>query len=503
MTHPLQIAVMHHQQGQLDKARTLYEQHLEMEPDHPQTHNLLGILHLQSGRPQPAVTHLRRAVALSPDESAFHNNLGNALRASGDAQGARDAWAEAVRLDPSSADAWCNLGVSHMEAGVMGDAVDAWNTALTHNPRHPDALNLISVYLAQQGQRPQAITNWRTALEAHPQHSGARSNLAAALRQEGLERLNARDLDPALAALKEAVTLTPQDLGGWMLLSSLHQRRGALREAFEAAQRALQIDPQRPEIHHNIGNLLKETGQTEQAIHAFRRALELGSTHPATRHALAALTGEGAVASPAEVVRDLFDDYAERFDEHLEEVLEYQTPTRLREMAGETPIQRLLDLGCGTGLSGAAFDDLSAEMIGVDLSEKMLDAARQKGLYQELRVADLIEILHEDGPPFDGFVAADVLVYLGDLSELFAGVARRASQGARFWFSVEEPPVALAAGRPTDYTLLPSERFAHHAGYIERLAREHGFTVTQQQRTQLRKDEHGWIEGRLFELTQG
>lgn len=495
MSHPLQTAVTLHQRGQLEAARPHYEAFLEAEPDHPQAHNLLGILHMQAGRVQAAVTHLRRAVALSPQESAFQNNLGNALRAAGDAAGARAAWQTSVRLDPSSADGWCNLGVAAMEGGDMPTAVAHWQTALRHAPRHVEALNLLSVHLSQTGAWTEAIAKWRVALSEQPSHRGVRQNLAAALRQQGGAQLEAGRIEDARALAEEAVALAPDELRGWMLLGNLHHRSGDLRQAFAAMQRALSIDPNRHEIHHNIGNLLKESGQNDQALRAFRRAQELGSTHPATQLAIDALTGTTPQASTAAVVRELFDNYADRFDTHLQETLHYQTPTSLRAMAGDAPVGRLLDMGCGTGLSGAAFRDLAEVMVGVDLSEKMIAVAERKGLYQELYAQDILTYLTEEGEPFELFVAADTLVYLGDLRPVFEAVARRSAPGARWLFSVER-----LVSTEVDYRFQTSERFAHREGYIQHLASETGFQILESRIERLRKDGENWIEGLVFHL---
>ena len=65
-----------------------------------------------------------------------------------------------------------------------------------------------------------------------------------------------------------------------------------------------------------------------------------------------------------------------RIDRHLTETLGYQTPTHLRALYGDQPIQRMLDLGCGTGLSGQAFADIATHITGVDLSPNMLARAR-------------------------------------------------------------------------------------------------------------------------------
>ena len=46
---------------------------------------------------------------------------------------------------------------------------------------------------------------------------------------------------------------------------------------------------------------------------------------------------------------------------------------------------RILDLGCGTGLCGPLFKPMASTLIGIDLSEKMIAQAAQKGAAQDGR----------------------------------------------------------------------------------------------------------------------
>jgi 2-polyprenyl-3-methyl-5-hydroxy-6-metoxy-1,4-benzoquinol methylase len=82
----------------------------------------------------------------------------------------------------------------------------------------------------------------------------------------------------------------------------------------------------------------------------------------------------------------------------------------------------ILDIGCGTGGAGAWLKDYANTLVGVDLSENMVQLARKKMLYQELHVQPLNTYLLSCTKTFDLVVAADVLSYVGDLRETFQQV---------------------------------------------------------------------------------
>ena len=70
-------------------------------------------------------------------------------------------------------------------------------------------------------------------------------------------------------------------------------------------------------------------------------------------------------------------------------------------------------------------------------------------------------------PSFDLIVAADALVYFGDLAPLFAAVGTALTADGLFAFSVET--------RDGDgFKLEPTMRFAHSRAYVETTAREAG-----------------------------
>src|SRR6185369_15630707 len=79
----------------------------------------------------------------------------------------------------------------------------------------------------------------------------------------------------------------------------------------------------------------------------------------------------------------------------------------------------MLDLGCGTGLAGAALRPHVDWLVGVDLSPKMVDEARKKGLYDRLVVGDIAQFLSDQRAQEAAFhlvIAADVFAYLADFA---------------------------------------------------------------------------------------
>jgi predicted TPR repeat methyltransferase len=216
-----------------------------------------------------------------------------------------------------------------------------------------------------------------------------------------------------------------------------------------------------------LASIREATGDRDGAIAAFTAARDADREdyHGARLHLARLGTGEATPAMTGGYVRRLFDQHAPDFDEALVQRLDYRGPELLLEalrppQGAGFRLGSVLDLGCGTGLSGAAFRPHCDWLVGVDISSGMVEQARAKGLYDRLVVADLNEFLRtEAGAGHHLALAADVFVYCSDLAPIAAGVAKVLAPGGRFAFTVEthgDPGVRLQ----------PTLRYAHGAAHV-------------------------------------
>lgn len=198
-------------------------------------------------------------------------------------------------------------------------------------------------------------------------------------------------------------------------------------------------------------------------------------------------------------VRELFDEYADTFDDELVNGLRYDVPNLLREQLGSLPpggkFKRCLDLGCGTGLSGVAFRDCCDFLEGVDLSPKMVKkAVALEGIYDVAKSIDLQGHLRKcEDESFDLIISCDVLMYLYDLVPLFREVKRVLRQGGTLALSTE----ALEVETGVDVLERDSGRYAHSRKYLQRLA-EDGFELQSVANVLGRMDEGKEIRSDLF-----
>lgn len=232
---------------------------------------------------------------------------------------------------------------------------------------------------------------------------------------------------------------------------------------------------------YNEALALEKAGDHDAAAEAYARVLALDpDDHGGAAVRLAAM-GLGATPqrAPEAYVEMLFDQHASVFDDILVDQLGYHVPMLVRQALldhAPGPYQRLLDLGCGTGLAGVALSDMSNHRTGIDLSANMIDMAAEHQLYDDLYVGDAVGFVEEvEDEPWDLVVATDVLPYLGDVASLFAGVRRIATPAAMFGFSTEVLPDEVMAG--CNFMVGPHQRFVHTLSYVETALKTAGFMM--------------------------
>jgi predicted TPR repeat methyltransferase len=246
---------------------------------------------------------------------------------------------------------------------------------------------------------------------------------------------------------------------------------GDWRAAADLFEQALERAPEWAAAWFALGEARQKLGNLDAAGQAFRAALAADPADAqgaAARLALIA-RGDAPRALPEAYVARLFDDYAPRFDAHLTGNLAYRAPALIADALSATaPVRRFaqaLDLGCGTGLMADALRSRVDHLTGVDLSPAMIANARERGVYDGLIVGDATALLRCEPPGvFDLIVAADSLVYIGDLAPVFAAVATALTADGLFAFSVE-------SWEGDGFELKPTMRFAHGQPYLEATAR--------------------------------
>jgi predicted TPR repeat methyltransferase len=391
-------------------------------------------------------------------------------------------------------------GHQHLRAGQLEDALKSYRLARDESPDDPAAHSGIGFVLESQGRFREALLTYQSALKVLPETAPMYFRLGCTL--QALGRLEA-----SYEAFKETVRIDPVHASAHNNMGIVAKMTGNPTQARTHFERAIQIYFAFGKARDNLARLLTDMGQKDEAIRLYEASIAMQLPDSRASHLLAALRNNTPASIPAEQIRQLFDDCASTFEQHLVGTLEYDGPNILHSIlmnviAGgdpqcELPFDSALDLGCGTGLMGLKMKEIAKAIDGVDLAPNMITQAKRKSLYRELTVGDCVDFLKDlpkGSRPYNLIVAADVFTYLGDLREMFVEVSANLAARGLFGFSVENI-------ESQHYTLQPTGRYAHSQTYVHHLAGETGFRVAASQRAPLRIEQGAPINGTFYVLT--
>jgi predicted TPR repeat methyltransferase len=308
--------------------------------------------------------------------------------------------------------------------------------------------------------------------------------------------LAADDWDGALDEAREAAALNPGIAVVALALGEALLAKGALPAAIAELQRASRLDPALERPRFLTARAWLEAGEAAHALAIFER-LEQSPE----RDALISRAKAIAIAPRSDpgYVRHLFDQFSADYDNRMLGQLGYAAPQILKDLAdlvmpGRDKL-RVLDLGCGTGLAGLLFKPRAARLTGIDLSPAMIEKARARDVYDSLIVGDIETAL---GGEYDLILAADTLVYLGDLRPVFAAVADHLAPGGFFLFTTEAKEGQR--GGP-GFELGPKRRWRHGEAYLRQAAKTAGLSVAGLVSASPRTESHQPVPGFAIALT--
>ena len=356
--------------------------------------------------------------------------------------------------------------------------------------RH-ESLNKQGIALVKKNQLNEAKLLFEKAIELKYDFSDAINNL-------GLLEHKLGKLDQAVRLYKKVVSIDSNyalESENKILSVIYFFSQGNIQEALETLNMLVEKNPTDALLFNMLGGCLASMGQAEMAIANYQKALEFEPEYAIPKHMLNSLTGHTSKEPPTQYVKNLFDDYAHRFNNALVNNLQYSLPFVIKELilqsnSEKSEYQNVIDLGCGTGLAGKDLRDISTNLFGVDISENMLFEAEKLNIYDTLIVGDIVEKLNASQDKFDLLVALDVLIYIGDVKSTFQAVRKCCKLDSLFVFSVEIQD-------ENGYSLLKSSRYAHSDEYI--MKQSNGlFDLVNSQNVRLRKEGENWIEGKVY-----
>ncbi|MCL5261552.1 MAG: tetratricopeptide repeat protein [Gammaproteobacteria bacterium] len=554
-----QQGLIEHQAHRLDAAEKIYRKILAIDPDNCNVLHLLGILYSARGDYLHAKEFLERAIKADPQSTQLYSSLGNVLKHLNDFVGAEKSYKEAIQLSPNFASAYNNLANLYYAEEKLSAAKEYYHKALDLKQDYADAHCNLGLVLIRENDLELAKIHFQACLKLEPRHVNALLHLANILQLENNLLSAAKNYQNALKIeanlvtahhnlatilvakakygaayrhLKKVLSLEPDhlealhNLGAMFLLQKnpsaalkyflrlsqliksfdahynlgiIYMDLGRYADAIIYLEQALQIQPNDFGAHNNLGAIYLKKADYVSALKHYTAAISVKPDNSEIAYIIAAITQKNMpAAAPKMYLQHLFDQYAPYYEKHLS-LLQYEAPEALfkavQSVASSPQDWQILDLGCGTGICGVKFKQYVKKLIGIDLSANMLEVARQKNVYHELKEIPINTALLNYNA-LDLIIAADVFPYLGDLSDIFTLCSKSLKKGGIFAFTTEKTT-------EFPFILQQTARYAHSEKYIIDLALKNNFSVCKNTEIMLRKQKDTEILGFLCIFISG
>jgi predicted TPR repeat methyltransferase len=377
------------------------------------------------------------------------------------------------------------------QAGRLDDAQAGYEQALREQPDDPDALHFLGLLYFHREDNDKAIELIERSLVQAPDNPHAWNNLGNILQLWNRP-------GEAQGAYRRVTELAPAMPEPWYNLAVLLRDDGKFDEAVQHFRESIRRQPAFSRAYESLGMLHYRLGQIPNAAEVYRMWAEREPDSPVARHMAAATSGLNVPERADDrYIARLFDKHANHFDSNLQQ-LGYRAPelvtSTLAQHVAASGSADILDAGCGTGLCGPLLQPLRRRLVGVDLSARMLDHARERGGYDELVVGELCEFMRSHAAQFDAVVSADTLVYFGALGEAFAAAHEALRPGGLLVCTLE----ALLDEAADDYRLQVHGRYTHREAYARRALEQAGFSVLRVDREALRRERLQDVIGHLI-----
>lgn len=442
-----------------------------------------------------ALAEINKTIKIAPNDYQAYNICGNIFKEKNNLNEAKNCYENAIKLNINYHIAWNNLGLIFNELNDYPKAFKCFKKAIKIKPNYFSAIFNVGNLYRKINRPHDALHYYKKAELIEPNNFNLLNCMGVISKELG-------QLENSGNYYTKALKYNPEFAEAHNNLGNLYNEIGDFKNATFSFNRAISINKNSAVFHENLGHAYLKNKQITHAVSCYENALILNPNNDYIKHLLSALIGENLPRANNVYVEKMFDQYAQNFEYSLVKKLNYETPKLLVENLNRYVNPNLkkydiLDLGCGTGLSGLAVKHLSQSLVGVDLSEKMLAKAKEKSIYSKLIKSEISEFLSQSlNDCFNIIISVDVFVYIGELQEIFQRVFNILQINGFFAFSVE----ALIASDNNKYKLNQNGRYAHSKEYINNLVNIFDFKILDFKMDQIRLEDNFPVMGYIYVL---
>jgi len=241
-----------------------------------EVHDLLGDIYETQRHYDVALHHYQEAVRLDSENDKFVFDLGAELILHENYDTAQTIFRIGEERFPRSSRIYLGMGAAEFMGGKTADSVDAFLKAVDLDPESEPAYVFLGEAFGFFGARSaEVLVKLAYAAGKKPQSFGVQYYYGAALVSEMASEGDLAQAEPALAALRRAAALRPQDARVYYQLGELCRLQKKTTEAIGYYEKSASLDPDFPDPLYKLGQAYVRAGRPEDAKRTFARHKEV------------------------------------------------------------------------------------------------------------------------------------------------------------------------------------------------------------------------------------
>ena len=477
---------IYRQTGELEKASAAFDKAIQINPKMVWAYVNKALLERQKGNQKQAEELLEKALQIEPDfvqalyqlsvQNRLNNNFNKSLQ----------LIEKAIKINKNIDSVWVEYGKVLNALNRPEDALNAFEKAIELNRFCADAyfekaliLEKKDPYLAEE--------EYRNVLRIDPNNISAYNNLGALLYRQNR-------IVEALEMYRSVFIIKPDDVSAAFNLAIALEDMDNFEEAAGLYFKILGQKQLETQVHLRLANMLpKWFEQDEKKAKNYADGwVKNFPDNPLAIHTNDALNGKTSTEDIDFAYTQMFyNAFADSYEDKMK-LLKCQIPNLIADKIKNETFKNVLDLGCGTGACGLFLKKQSENLVGVDISQNMVQKAEEKHVYDTLLARDISDFLQNTKDHFDLVIAADVFCYINKLNNILKEIHDVLTPSGKFIFTVEKAM--------SDTTQIQSSgRYQHSAKETEKELKDAGFTDIKFEEVVLRQEKNADCIGYLFE----
>ena len=393
-----------------------------------------------------------------------------------------------LKKDPNNFILWNILGAAHKMEGDLKEAKLSFENSIRIKPEFPDAHNNLGAIFLETCNLDEALNSINTAIKLKEDYVDAYANLGLVYKEKNF-------FQKALTILNKGLSYDLNNNAILFNIGEVYEGLNNYKKAEDYYLKVIKLDPENVNYLYKLASLYKDQEKYDLSLIFLKKIIKINNNSEIINKAkfwINAIEGNNSTTPPENYVKDLFDNYSNNFEKSLVNNLKYSAPKLIAKTLLEIKnLGNVIDMGCGTGLIGKEIKQYCNNLIGVDISQKMLDLANKKNIYDELYKSEIKTYLTKKELNFDLFIFADVFIYIGKLNHIFDLIKSKNQRKGHLIFTIE-------LNENKNYFLEKTGRYSHSKNYIIRCLNELNYKVLKYININLRKYKNGYVKGALI-----